>query len=1561
MDFGGAINDAAGMFNSLKQQIGGGFSQLGTDVSGALNTAGQDIGNVAQNVGQDFSNIGSQVHQDIQNFQQPDFQSPIPQSQQVAPQGSDLYGDIQRSILEGVSQIGSAVGQQNFFQSPIQFPGMQSVGPKLSDIVPQQSTAGAFFSGQPQQIPSQLANTVNQSGQMLQVRSPQDVNNIMLGMMGPGEQDVSKAVQFLRNKIQPEDVALLGRFSEMLSQSPKGEVGEIGQKVHSLAQNVFGDEAASWSNQKIANVFDTVLNQIGKGKNTAGLGLTTQTITHDGLLAFNDTNGIEPKALQGLQKDLPQAQADVLKYQDPNFYKELLPQDTAAGWLEKNSQIANHTGGPDWLANQKGFFGYVPTDKQFITPDKNFDNLVIDSRAEKQLTANGGHQEIGIIHEDPNKPGNIMVDDRHHGFTISRNMGISKMPSFIISDKGLPLDEAYQGIKDGTIAPLDFKGGIPLDQQIEQLQGTTGAQGGIPGGTGEQGLTSQDLQKLTPEYQTQEGKAKVLQTIGNANGVQGELDARFKQLDQQVSGSEATLKTQPGQLSPSTRTLEGQTPLPQGEQVPQYQPLNPSLSSLSPDVKQLLQNAPVVGRGGGRGGENILNNVKPNFQGADKDIQNLIRQSTGKYAYEANQALKESVPLTRYWEGQGKEDRLSFMQRMQQGIAQENPGDQALADHYKSKFDNTYDIGTQVKPDLAYKDDYFTKSGVWANRNEAQAFYNKFMQDKLAQTPGSFKQLQFPTIADGIKAGLSLKETNPETLYLNNYLQVRKAQIMSDFQQTAQARGYDMTRVQSVIDKYMDPGFGGSNVYRNIRQVNNVLNSVDLGLSAFHVAGTSINASVSKVSMGLNQLVTGHPIQAVGSFLRAPTAALEYAVRGNKIIGDANKGNLTPDIQNIIDAGGRLTPQIQYKGSGLEGAIRTTIDDMHNGRVLSGAVKAPLRVIGGAINEAAKPIMEYWVPRLKNGALADLIETNLKNLPEGATPEEIQAVKAEASDSIDNRFGQLVQDNLFWNKGVKDSLGLVMRSPGWNIGTVRELGLGARDLFDVQRLLSGKGFSDRAAYTLALPATTALLGSVYQYMHTGQGPQSLTDYFYPKTGQTDPNTGKEERVGFPTYMKDVYSFFHNPVQTALNKASPLASDIVKQVQGVDYRGKPIYDPQADMGTQLRQRGAAEVMAHVPFSIQSGTNRLNPTTGSTLESIMGINKAPASVTGGYYDKKSEIYSTLKPNEKQVMDYLTLSSQNGGPSGKDKASVMIKNDWAIDKMKAIQLAGNPKDLLWSKPHDQIKAYFAYQIETDPKLRAQILMQNPWIPSFAKQYSDQISQSVQQAKQNQATQQQGLTAQIGNALGVYNPQPTTPSQDFVNRSPTPQSQLTPQQVQTAAAYTALPQGSPQRQALLAQNPWLKDYWQANQDYYAQNPTQATGPLADYLRSVGIDPNVQSQNKNFGSSLSGLRSRLPIRGGGGGVKKVATGKGGTGKLSLKTSGGSLFKGLKNVQMAKAKVPKVRMAQVAKPKFLSAKVAAPKQLKAQTTAFKMPPVIKINEKKQGRHFMSGQAKFSYI
>src|SRR6202012_2529325 len=88
----------------------------------------------------------------------------------------------------------------------------------------------------------------------------------------------------------------------------------------------------------------------------------------------------------------------------------------------------------------------------------------------------------------------------------------------------------------------------------------------------------------------------------------------------------------------------------------------------------------------------------------------------------------------------------------------------------------------------------------------------------------------------------------------------------------------------------------------------------------------------------------------------------------------------------------------------------------------------------------------------------------------------------KAWESVDNRMGQLVYDNLFWNKTAKDLGMLAIRSVGWNLGTVREVIGGVKDWgeFFAKGATPGKKaeFTHRMAYVTALPIVVGTMGAI---------------------------------------------------------------------------------------------------------------------------------------------------------------------------------------------------------------------------------------------------------------------------------------------------------------------------------------------------------------------------------------------------------------------------------------------------------------------------------------------------
>ena len=174
-------------------------------------------------------------------------------------------------------------------------------------------------------------------------------------------------------------------------------------------------------------------------------------------------------------------------------------------------------------------------------------------------------------------------------------------------------------------------------------------------------------------------------------------------------------------------------------------------------------------------------------------------------------------------------------------------------------------------------------------------------------------------------------------------------------------------------------------------------------------------------------------------------------------------------------------------------------------------------------------------------------------------------------DSVDNRFGMINYDNLFWNKTYQNLIHIFTRAPGWYLGTFREYGGAFRDLVKEK---GADRFSRRMQFALASLATTALWSTLYQYASTGTTPHidpkdpwtSWRNIMHPLSGRKLAD-GTPERVQWPSYIKDLeeiqYSLMNpagSPKDYLASKESPLVGLIASLGSNADWKNQMIRNP-----------------------------------------------------------------------------------------------------------------------------------------------------------------------------------------------------------------------------------------------------------------------------------------------------------------------------------------------------------------------------------------------------------------
>jgi hypothetical protein len=537
----------------------------------------------------------------------------------------------------------------------------------------------------------------------------------------------------------------------------------------------------------------------------------------------------------------------------------------------------------------------------------------------------------------------------------------------------------------------------------------------------------------------------------------------------------------------------------------------------------------------------------------------------------------------------------------------------------------------------------------------------------------SLRQRSVPTYADGLAMGLEPVTTNPIEATLRyirsmdhfiaatEVLDIAKAQGTVRYikPKTVGASGHPesykippgwkpiegrgATRADGAVahapedwarvyNNFIDRGIHGKNedwgkLYDAAQSTSNAITSLELGLSGFHAFTMANEAFVSGIAKGVGEIAGGKPIKGVGSILAAPAKPITSYNLGNKVekvyLGQ-NPGS--PNMSRIVDllekAGGRavgkghapdyrFSPMGSYWTAFKRGSLKQEMAESRANiaaRPVVGTVKEAARMIGRTMETVAQPLFEKYIPRIKNGAFYDTMDSWLKAHPTASLQEQTKAAR-QIWDSIDNRFGEMVQDNIFWNKTLKQTAQLGMRSYSWNMGTIREIGGGVKDIVDTAA--GRKEWSSRASYAVALPIAVGTLNAAYQYLMTGKSPESVDDLLAGQTGGTSAGFGGRgevpERVSLPGYQKDVLGWYENWRQEAANKiATGPRAGVIDPIRDADYKGDPIF--------HAGHAGLEDYFTHVlgsmgPISVK--TMAKGPKEGSHIgymQQLMGLRPA-----------------------------------------------------------------------------------------------------------------------------------------------------------------------------------------------------------------------------------------------------------------------------------------------------------------------------------------------------------------
>ena len=453
--------------------------------------------------------------------------------------------------------------------------------------------------------------------------------------------------------------------------------------------------------------------------------------------------------------------------------------------------------------------------------------------------------------------------------------------------------------------------------------------------------------------------------------------------------------------------------------------------------------------------------------------------------------------------------------------------------------------------------------------------------------------------------------------------------------------------VAQIISNYLSPGLQRYAAYRGLRAFANSTLQFALGFSGYHAGLTAYEAMVSRLATAIEAAAHGQGEKALANALNVPAAAASSLILGDKVIREYLEGSgvdpaMVRYVDALVKAGGRVQMDEQYRTRFRQQFMDAWRKSDVGGKVFQVAGH-PVRDLAAIAEAAAWPVMEWLVPRQKVGAFAAMAERILAEDPDMG-PDELRGKLAQAWDSIDNRFGQLVYDNMLWNRIAKDLAMISVQSVGWNMGTFREIlgGIGdwikygfrgaryiggriARGGGGQPPSVTGEGgseeppakpplvppqFTPRMAYVLALPALTALLGAIATYLMTGTPPRDWRDYFFPPI-----DASRRKRLSMIGYMKDVIHWAEHPVNAAVNKIHPWLRALVENIENRDWQNVQIWNAQEGPLKVAWDMAAHQFSTFTPYAWRNfwKERQEGESIGMQLAPQIGITSAPQYIT------------------------------------------------------------------------------------------------------------------------------------------------------------------------------------------------------------------------------------------------------------------------------------------------------------------------------------------------------------
>lgn len=592
---------------------------------------------------------------------------------------------------------------------------------------------------------------------------------------------------------------------------------------------------------------------------------------------------------------------------------------------------------------------------------------------------------------------------------------------------------------------------------------------------------------------------------------------------------------------------------------------------------------------------------------------------------------------------------------------------------------------------------------LYRDPQKVEEFFNEKYGSKWTE-PNFTKDRDFDLYEQAIKANFKPRFTNPEDIMLARQQASEAARTKANILRELEQHGLAVealkgeTMPKGLTQKYPSPtgksywvapsaagvlhnafdsktlwsekGFVGD-AFKAGMSLKNTVVPIKLAASLFHPLHVATIDNATAMVRASKELLAGtsHPVEWIKRMLHAGLYLDSISnTRGGSRILRAYQGKIGAAELTAED---RMS--LQYMSEG--GLIPEMSSQLMNRSVTQfkdawqkGQARAAFHLPFAALESVQGVMFQHWIPSLKIASYLKDVQSAIKANPKLVedSAARLQAFTA-LRKSVDNRYGEMAYNTLFWNRSVKDLAVLNTLSLGWQMGFLREYGGGALDLGKVRDVQGAAkaGLLDRPLFVAFYTTQALAYGGLLTWALTGKGPQSLMDYVYPRTGDKDAN-GKDERVSTMFYPREFVNIEKHIEQQGVasglghlvaSKSSGLFGLVSEWATNVDSFGRQISNPDDPLYKRLEQKLAATFKEVEPITMENA--------GKTkIPAWTGFNKAPAYITD----------SPAEASIKQTYDEFHAP----------KETAFTKAARSADSTKLKQLYNNGDD---DKFHDQL----------------------------------------------------------------------------------------------------------------------------------------------------------------------------------------------------------------------------------------------------------------------------------